>query len=103
MRNSIRSILLSIVLMGAIGLMSSTYAKTGDCTQWAGGTLSNGQTVYGYSSVLWQITGQNYTNCAPFSGKLSCVNGVINGNPGFYTYTQAQCQAGKAKSCSLPR
>ena len=43
-----------------------------------------------------------YTTCAPYSGKLTCSNGTINGNYSFYKYSLSQCQAGKPKSCTLP-
>jgi hypothetical protein len=86
------------------GVYGTTHASTGDCTQRAGGVISNGSTAVGYSTVLWSVTGQNYpASCTAFSGQLTCNNGSIVGNYGFFKYTIAQCSAGTPQSCILPR
>ena len=92
---------LLIVILGILfwSLWIHTYAA--NCTQWAGGIIADGQSVYGYSTVLWATTWQNYTDCTPFSGKLTCINGIINGNPSVFKYTLNQCQSGTPKSCTL--
>ncbi len=74
-----------------------------NCTQWPGGTINDGETVLGHSSVLRAITWQDYTNvsCTSFQWLLTCVGGVITqNNPAIYPYSLAQCQAGTPKSCN---
>lgn len=81
-----------------------TYAQTGDCTQRSGGVIRSGASAYGYSTVLWAITGQNYSAwCVAYSGLLTCINGNIQWNASLYRYTSAQCNAGMTpRSCTLP-
>lgn len=92
---------LLIVILGILfwSLWIHTYAA--NCTQWAWGIINSWQTTYGYSNILWSTTGQNYTDCTPFSGKLTCINGTLNGNPSFFKYTLNQCQSWTPKSCTL--
>ncbi|EKD25352.1 MAG: hypothetical protein ACD_80C00080G0005 [uncultured bacterium (gcode 4)] len=76
------------------------FAHGQNCTWWAWWTINNGQTVSWYSTVLWTTTGQDYSSgCAPFSGALTCLSGIILQNASAYPYTINQCQAGTPKNC----
>ena len=82
---------------------TTAQANNWNCTVFSWVALASGQSTYGYSTIQWAITGQDYPNgCAPFSGKLTCVNGMVQWNPSFYRYTLNQCQTlWSPKSCTL--
>lgn len=78
------------------------FAHGQTCTLPRWDTLSENQTVYGYSTILWNITWQNYLQgCTPFSGAFSCINWSLQwSNPNIYKYSLNQCQSWIPKSCS---
>ena len=82
---------------------SCSQTNNWGCVLPSGTALANGQNIYLYSNILWSITWLDYSHgCAPFSGKVSCINGTLNGNTSFFKYTLNQCQSWTPKSCSLP-
>ncbi|MBU0626482.1 hypothetical protein KKG31_03910 [Patescibacteria group bacterium] len=56
-----------------------------------------------YSTELRTITGQMYTDCTPYSGTLSCINGNIQGNYGIYRYDIYECNSGTPRNCDTQR
>lgn len=91
-------------------LFNSWYSPTcGDCVlpRWL--ILPELATTYGYSSVLWSMTGIMYTGwCSPFSGQMICQNSVLQWTwwvgwafaPSNYPYSFAACNAGTPRSCT---
>ncbi len=81
----------------------------GDCALTWWGILTEGQTTYRYSTILWSMTGIMYTWwCAPFSGHMICQNSVLQWTwwlswafaPSNYPYSFAACNAGTPRSCT---
>jgi len=82
--------------------LHSSCSNGSSCALPDGTLLSSGQSVTRYSTILWSVTGQNYAGwCDPYSGQLTCINGVIQGNYQFYQYSLDQCTAGSPQSCSF--
>lgn len=83
----------------------------GNCELPRWGVLAEGQTTYGYSTILRSLTWVNYVGgCNAYGAQMKCVNSMLQGvaatwivgafTPSDYPYSLIDCQSGTPRNCT---
>ncbi|MFA5748168.1 MAG: hypothetical protein WC872_03610, partial [Candidatus Absconditabacterales bacterium] len=95
-KKNILKAILFLTLFAGIFFVGKINAATGDCKLPRGETIKSGESVIGYSMDLVYTPN---TTCDQFSGKLSCINGLINGSMIANKYKYKSCKDGLSQDC----